>query len=96
MTERERFEAWARSDSVQLLLNRNPEGNYHYWRTHTAYAAWQARSSRAGAGVTEEELAKAIYPDCEELAGPDTKADYVRVFADSIARTALAMMKREK
>ena len=63
-SEREQFEAWARNPSDgcwwdEMFFRRT--GNVYYEVTlESAWSAWQARSSRAGAGVTEAEMSAAI------------------------------------
>jgi hypothetical protein len=49
MTDRERFENWARNErptGSKLSLARDSFGVYTHFDTHTAWAAWQAASEK--------------------------------------------------
>lgn len=70
MTDRERFEAWARDQDEIVGLSRSLEGNYKDCAAFVAWDAWQASRKQALADARQE---------CRKFlaSGPSTSMDDV-------------------
>ena len=92
--ERERFEEWAKDEGYYVFndpINDDHPIYYTEENVRCMWQAWQARSSRAVAGVTEESLATEIFHASVREGlhfGNDLRSDFSKV----AARVAIRMM----